>query len=194
MSARGTFRTCQPRQPMSGFRSKQPCRRNPETAEFDPLPNSPGRRKGKTESAHHVMSRKRADDRASTAIKKGQLIAAGRAPKRCSIAPSPLNSISLDHHPCARSGRVRRCMPAGLRSLPRSALEEPRTSADWKYRAWQEFHRRAQALPRQLRWFRSERRRIRSATALYPARIFHSDYRDRSCATELSCFNQELLK
>ena len=42
MSGCGTFRTWQPRQPMSGFRGKQPCQRNPETAEFDPTRTSAG--------------------------------------------------------------------------------------------------------------------------------------------------------
>jgi hypothetical protein len=62
-----------------------------------------------------MSSMKVADDRKTTAIKKGPF--------------RPLNSISMAHHPCARPGRVRRCTPVGLRGLPRSALEEPRTSA-----------------------------------------------------------------
>ncbi len=62
-----------------------------------------------------MSSMKVADDRKTTAIKKGPF--------------RPLNSISVAHHPCARPGRVRRCTPVGLRGLPRSALEEPRTSA-----------------------------------------------------------------
>jgi hypothetical protein len=67
MSANGTFRTCQPRQTMSGFRVKQSCRRNPETAEFDPLLNSPGRRKHRV-ARIMSCSMKRAEDRASGAI------------------------------------------------------------------------------------------------------------------------------
>jgi hypothetical protein len=36
MTACGTFLPCQPRRAMSGFRGKAACRKNLETAEFDP--------------------------------------------------------------------------------------------------------------------------------------------------------------